>query len=252
MRLPTDAEDDRARSMTVARRAVDLGVQLVDTAFMYGWGANERLLAEALHPYPPSVLIASKVGIVQPAPGQWAVCGRPESLKKQAEECLARLRLERIELLQLHRLDPEVPIADQVGALRDLQIAGTVGHIGLSEVSVSDLQVAIATAPIASVQNRYSVCERRSEAVLEWCSERGIAFLPWRPIDISSSSSRSEAVDRIAKKKGATRAQIALAWLLARSPIIAPIPGTSSLEHLEENCRAVDITLDDSDLRELA
>jgi pyridoxine 4-dehydrogenase len=251
MRLP--AEEPRAPAIAVARRAVELGVELVDTAFMYGWGANELLLAEALHPYPANVLIATKVGIVQPAPGEWAVCGRPESLLKQAEDCLSRLRLERIDLLQLHRLDPDVPIADQVGVLRDLQAAGKIGQIGLSEVSVSDLETACATAPIASVQNRYSIFERRSEAVVDWCTERGVAFLPWRPVaQDQSSPPLYSAVDGIAKRKGITRAQVALAWLLARSPIIAPIPGTSSLAHLEENCRAVDVTMDDADMRELA
>lgn len=254
MRLATESMPERERAIAVARRALELGVDLVDTAFMYGWGSNELLLAEALHPYPRNLLIATKVGIVQPSPGEWAVCGRPESLRKQAEDCLSRLRLERIELLQLHRVDPKVPIADQVGALCDLRAAGKVAHIGLSEVSVTELQTACATAPIASVQNRYSVFERRSEAVVEWCTERAIAFLPWRPVgtDGESSQPMCEAVDRIARRKDATRAQVALAWLLARSPIIVPIPGTSSLAHLEENCGAVDITMDDVDMREIA
>lgn len=250
MRLSSEP-DDRAHSVAVARRAVDLGVELIDTAFMYGWGANEALLAEALHPYPARLLLATKVGIVQPRPGEWAVCGRPEVLRQQAEHALRRLRLERIELLQLHRIDPGVPLTDQLGALGALVREGKVRYVGLSEVTRSELALAAGTIAIASVQNRYSVYDRRAEPVLEECAARNIAFLPWRPVATSEPTAIGSEVERLARERDATPAQVALAWLLHRSPVILPIPGTSSITHLEENLAAANLSLDHDDLARL-
>jgi pyridoxine 4-dehydrogenase len=241
---------DRERSMAVARRALEL-VDLVDTAFMYGWGGNEALLAEALRPYPARLLLATKIGIVAPRPGEWAVCGRPDVLREQAENALRRLHLERIELLQLHRLDPDVPLAEQLGLLAELRREGKVAHVGLSEIARSELVEASSVLPIASVQNRYSVYDRRAEPVLEECEARGIAFLPWRPVATGETTPMTELVDRIARARGATRAQIALAWLLHRSPVIAPIPGTTTIAHLEENVAAAALSLDDEELARL-
>jgi pyridoxine 4-dehydrogenase len=253
MRLPTEPAGEREHSIAVARRAVELGVDLIDTAFMYGWGANEMLLAEALHPYKDGLLIATKVGIVKPSVGEWSVCGRPESLRTQAEESLRRLRVERIGLLQLHRIDPDVPLADQLGTLRQLQLEGKVAHVGLSEVTLSELVEAAGSMEIASVQNRYSIFDRRSESVLEWCAERGIAFLPWRPVAMSGPhSTLIEEMDRLALELRASRPQIALAWLLHHSPVILPIPGTSKIDHLEQNVGAAQLALTAGQMRNLS
>jgi aryl-alcohol dehydrogenase-like predicted oxidoreductase len=252
MRLPAQPAAARERSVALVRRALELGVDLIDTAFMYGWGDNELLLAEALHPYPAGLLIATKVGIVQPRPGEWSVCGKPESLRRQVEESLRRLRLECIELLQLHRLDPDVPLADQIGALTDLKRAGKIVNLGLSEVTLSELDEAASMTAIASVQNQYSLFQRRWESVLERCAERGIAFLPWRPVAPNAGESPlSVEVERLASELGATRAQVALAWLLHHSPVILPIPGTSQLAHLEENMAAARLVLGAEQLQRL-
>lgn len=258
MRLPTEQGPERAEALAVARRAVELGVNFVDTAHMYGWGANEELLAEALHPYPDGLLIATKVGIVRAEPGtgqespvgEIAQDARPEVLPGQVDEGLRRLRVERLELVQLHRLDPQVPIADQVGALADLQRAGKIGHIGLSEVSVAELDEARRHAEIASVQNRYSVLHREHEPVLEACEAAGVAFLPWRPVaeatpgELPGAGAEAAAeIAAVAQELGATAAQVSLAWLLAHSPVLVPIPGTSSVPHLEENVAAASLPL---------
>ncbi|WP_281371859.1 aldo/keto reductase [Streptomyces abyssomicinicus] len=235
MRLPTAPGPERERALGVARRAAELGVTLVDTAFMYGWGANEELLADALHPYPEGLLIATKVGIARSdGPEGWAHDGRPGSLRRQAEQALRRLRLDRIELLQLHRLDPAVPVAEQVGALGELRAAGLVHRIGLSEVTAEQLTEARRTAPVASVQNRYSLFSRDHERVLDACEAADIAFLPWRPVAAGDSAE----VAAVAAETGATPQQVLLAWLLARSPVMLPIPGTASAAHLEENVAA--------------
>ncbi|MET8573214.1 aldo/keto reductase [Streptomyces sp. NPDC005012] len=245
MRLPAAPGPAREQALAVVRRAVGLGVPLIDTAFLYGWGANEELLAEALHPYPEGLLVATKVGIVPSEEGEgWAHDGRPEKLRRQTEQALRRLRLDRVELLQLHRLDPAVPVAEQVGALRELRDAGLVGGIGLSEVTVEQLTEARRTAAIASVQNRYNLFDREHEAVLAQCEAAGIAFLPWRPV----AAERSAEVDAVARELGATPQQVLLAWLLARSPVMLPIPGTASAAHLEENVAAGALRLTD-DLR---
>ncbi|MDN0194172.1 aldo/keto reductase [Streptomyces sp. S.PNR 29] len=243
MRLLPGTAEGRAAGLVVARHAVELGVTLIDTAHMYGWGANEDLLAEALHPYPEGLVIATKVGIRHTTSGEgWRHAGEPADLRAQVDEALRRLRLDRIELLQLHRLDPGVPLPDQLGALRDLRDEGKIRHIGLSEVTVTELDAARAVVDIASVQNRYNVLDREHEAVLKACEAAGIAFLPWRPLAPDAADTQP-AITAVATELGATPTQVALAWLLARSPVVLPIPGTASIAHLEENVAAADLRL---------
>ncbi|MCX5192397.1 aldo/keto reductase [Streptomyces sp. NBC_00249] len=241
MRLRTEAGPVREASLAVARRAVDLGITLIDTAHLYGWGANEELLAEALHPYPDGLLVTTKVGIARSGRPD----GRPAFLREQVEQALRRLRVERIELLQLHRLDPETPLADQLGALRDLRTEGKIGRIGLSEVTADELHRARAVVDIASVQNGYNVLDREHEPVLAACEAAGIAFLPWRTVAWGKSGANAE-IAAVAAEAGATPTQVALAWLLGRSPVVLPIPGTSRIEHLEENLAAERLHLTDA------
>lgn len=244
MKLPTGPEA-RSGSIAVVRRAVELGVTLIDTAYMYGWGANEELLAEALYPYPDEVLITTKVGVVPPVPPRdVALCGRPEVLRDQVERALRRLRVDRLGLLQLHRIDPEVPLADQVGTLGELQGEGKIGHIGLSEVTVAELDRARRIVDVASVQNRYNLLDREHEAVLDACTAAGIAFMPWRPV-LPAAAEPAGEIAAVAAELDATPAQIALAWLLDRSPVMLPIPGTASIGHLEENVAAAALRLSD-------
>ncbi|WP_433386814.1 aldo/keto reductase [Micromonospora sp. KLBMP9576] len=242
MQLPTDPGPAREASVRVARRAVELGVTLIDTAHLYGGGANEELLAEALHPYPEDLLVTTKVGVARTG-GEWRLDGRPEVLREQVDHALRRLRVERIELLQLHRIDPETPLADQVGALRDLRDAGKIGRIGLSEISVTELDEARQIVDIASVQNRYSLLDREHEPVLVACEAAGIAFLPWRPV-AGAATGAPDGLTAVAAELAATPAQVALAWLLDRSPVVLPIPGTARVDHLEENVAAADLHLD--------
>ncbi|MEU8848705.1 aldo/keto reductase [Streptomyces sp. NPDC048564] len=238
MHLRPETDEARAAHLAVARRAVELGVTLIDTAHLYGWGANEDLLAQALHPYPADLVIATKVGIRHTTSGEgWRHAGAPADLRGQVDEALGRLRLDRIELLQLHRLDPGVPLPDQLGALRDLRAEGKVGRIGLSEVTAAELAEARTVVDIASVQNHYNLLDREHEPVLKACEEAGIAFLPWRPVAAGKSGAQAE-IAAVAKELDATPTQVVLAWLLARSPVIVPIPGTTSLAHLEENLGA--------------
>ncbi|WP_103348458.1 aldo/keto reductase [Amycolatopsis sp. CA-128772] len=243
-----DHVNDGAKA--VARRAAELGVTFFDTADAYDLGLNEELLADALHPY-PGLLIATKCGHARPSRGEWVPLGRPEYLRQQAELSLRRLRLDRLGLLQLHRVDPQVPLADQVGALARLRDEGKVARIGLSEVTVAQLTEARAIAPIASVQNRYNLTDRASDDVLRYCEREGIAFVPWLPIAGGGHTTAGGVLDKIAADAGATPAQVSLAWLLHRSPVMIPIPGTSSIAHLEENCAAADITLSAADCAEL-
>ena len=239
MHLPVDSARDQA--IAVARRAVELGVTLIDTAHLYGGGANEELLASALYPYPDELVITTKVGVARTGPGgEWRLDARPSILREQVEQARRRLRVERIDLLQLHRIDPGTPLADQLGTLWELQTAGKVGRIGLSEVTVDELARARELAEIVSVQNRYSVLDREHEPVLRACTEAGIAFLPWRPV---APATASPALAGVADELGATAAQVALAWLLARSPVILPIPGTGRIAHLEENVAAAEVRL---------
>ncbi|MGW6392894.1 aldo/keto reductase [Streptomyces sp. NPDC055103] len=243
MRLPTGPGDARESSLRVARRAVELGVTLIDTAHMYGWGANEELLAEALHPYADGLLVATKVGIVRAESGEgWTHDARPDALREQVEHALRRLRVERIELLQLHRIDPRTPLADQLGTLGELQAEGKVGRIGLSEVTVTELERAREIVDVASVQNRYSMVDRAHESVLVACESAGIAFLPWRPVAGAAPGAAAE-IAAVAAELDATPAQVSLAWLLDRSPVVLPIPGTGRVGHLEENVAAADLRL---------
>jgi len=245
---PRDPED----AMAVLRRAVELGVDLIDTADSYGPAVSERLIAAALHPYPAGLVIATKAGLERPGRGRWTPNGRPAHLRAACEGSLARLQLERIDLYQLHRIDPAVPLPDQLGALVRLREEGKIRHIGLSEVTVAELEAARRLAPIVSVQNRYNLADRHSEAVLEQCERGGLAFLPWFPLATGKLAAPSGPLARVAPRRGATPAQVALAWLLQRSPVMLPIPGTSSVRHLEENVAAAQLHLDEADLRELA
>ncbi|MEU5032396.1 aldo/keto reductase [Streptomyces milbemycinicus] len=243
MHLPTEPAADREAAIAVARRAVELGVTLIDTAHLYGGGANEELLAEALHPYPAGLLVTTKVGVARTGPGgEWRLDGRPAILRDQVEQALRRLRVERIELLQLHRIDPETPLADQLGTLRELQSEGKVGRLGLSEVTVAELGQAREIVDVVSVQNRYNLLDREHEPVLEACEAAGIAFLPWRPVAAGTLGARAE-IAAIADELGATPTQVSLAWLLDHSPVVLPIPGTARIAHLEENLAAVRVDL---------
>ncbi|MFG1814706.1 aldo/keto reductase [Kribbella sp. NPDC049174] len=232
---------DRGDAIRVARRAVELGVDFIDTADAYGIGANEELLAEALHPY-GDVVIATKIGHTRPSPREWIPLGRPEYLRQAAELSLRRLRVERIDLLQLHRVDPAVPFADQLGALAQLVDEGKARYVGLSEVTVDQLTEARRSVDVVSVQNRYNLTDREHQPVLDYCTAEGIAFIPWVPIALGAHAG-SRVLAEIAAESGATAAQLSLAWLLHRSPVVVPIPGTSSEVHLAENVAAADLHL---------
>lgn len=238
----------------VLRRALELGVSLIDTADAYGPEVNERQIADALHPYPPGLLIATKGGLTRPGPGRWVPDGRPERLLTTCEASLRRLRLERIGLYQLHAPDPRIPFEDSLGALIRLREQGKVQHIGLSNVSVAQLRRAREMVEIVSVQNRYNLFDRDSDDVLAECERAGIAFLPWRPIlgGQATSEARVGAAAQVARRHGCTPLQLAIAWLLARSTVMLPIPGTASLSHLEENMAAARIRLSADDMRALA
>lgn len=242
---------DREGAKRVLRRALELDVNLFDTADSYGPEVSERLIGEALHPYPDGVVIATKGGLTRGGPGQWGTDGRPEHLRAACEGSLGRLRVERIDVYQLHAPDHRVPFEESVGALAELRSEGKVRHVGLSNVSVRQLEQAQEIVPIVSVQNRYSVTDRGAEDVLEACERAGLGFLPWFPLAAGRATRPGGPLDRLAEAHGATQAQIALAWLLGRSPVTLPIPGTSSVEHLEENVAAARIQLADDELAEL-
>jgi len=242
---------DRPEAIRVLRRAVELGINFIDTADSYGPGVGEEIIAEALYPYPAGLVIATKGGFERPGPNQWVENGKPDRLRSACEGSLRRLRLDRIDLYQLHRIDPKVPAADQFGTLKDLQEQGKIKHIGLSEVSVRQIQNARAIVPIVSVQNRYSVADRGSEDVLEYCEKEKMGFIPWFPLAAGRVSGADSPISRVAAKVKATPSQLALAWLLARSPVILPIPGTSRVEHLEENVTAAGLKIDASEMQEL-
>ena len=243
--------DDHSEAIAVLRRAVELGIDLIDTADSYGPEVSERLIAEALHPYPDDLLIAAKAGFQRPGPNRWVEDGRPEHLRSAVEGSLRRLRLERIDLLQLHRIDPKVAMEDQMGALVDLQRAGKIRYIGLSEVSVKQIQAVRRVTTIVSVQNRYNLVDRGSEDVLEYCMREGLGFIPCFPLATGELAKHDGPLIRAAKRLNARPAQIALAWLLRKSPVMLPIPGTSKVKHLEENTAAALIELDDSTMQEL-
>jgi aryl-alcohol dehydrogenase-like predicted oxidoreductase len=242
---------DRAEAVRVLRRAVELGINFIDTADSYGPGVSEEIIAEALHPYPTDLVIATKGGFDRPGPNQWVENGKPEHLRSACEGSLRRLRLDRIDLYQLHRIDPKVPPDDQLGTLKDLQAQGKIKHIGLSEVSVRQIQHARTIVPIVSVQNRYSVTDRGSEDVLEYCEKEKMGFIPWFPLAAGRVSGADSPISRIAARWKATPSQVALAWLLARSPVMLPIPGTSRIEHLEENVAAAELKIDAKKWQEL-
>ncbi|WP_328989128.1 aldo/keto reductase [Kribbella sp. NBC_01245] len=231
--------EDRRESVRIARLAVELGVNFIDTADAYGIGANEELLAEALYPYSDGLVIATKIGHTRPSPSEWKPVRRPEYLRQAAELCLRRLRVERIDLLQLHRIDPLVPLADQFGALAQLVAEGKVRHVGLSEVTVDQLEEARRYVEVVSVQNRYNLMDREHDSVLDHCTRAGITFIPWLPI----AREPSAVLDQVASEVAATPQQVSLAWLLHRSPVVVPIPGTSSAEHLIANVATGQIEL---------
>jgi len=243
---------DRPQAIRVLRRAIDLGIDFIDTADSYGPRVSEEMIAEALHPYPQGLVIATKGGFERAGPDRWVENGKPEHLRSACEGSLRRLRLDRIDLYQLHRIDRKVPVDEQLGALKDLQAQGKIKHIGLSEVSVRQIQHARKIVPIVSVQNRYSVTDLASEDVLEHCEREKLAFIPWFPLAAGRLSGESSPLARVAARLKAAPSQVALAWLLARSPVILPIPGTSSVQHLEENVAAAGLKMDADALRELS
>jgi aryl-alcohol dehydrogenase-like predicted oxidoreductase len=242
---------DPAEMRRVLRKAVDLGVNLIDTADSYGPEVSERLIAEALHPYPKGLVIATKGGLTRSGPNQWAPVGRPEYLQQCVEMSLRRLKVDCIDLYQLHRIDPKVPAAESLGALKKLQKEGKIRHIGLSEVTVEQIAHARKTAQIVSVQNLYNLSNRKSSKVVDYCTEHGLGFIPWFPLAAGDIAKPGGHLDKLAKQHGATVSQLALAWLLQRSPNILPIPGTSSVSHLEENVGAATVRLTDSEWDEV-
>jgi pyridoxine 4-dehydrogenase len=242
---------DRDAAKGVLRRVLELGITLIDTADSYGPNVSEELIAEALHPYPDDLVIATKGGLLRTGPGQWPTDGRPQHLKEACEGSLRRLRVERIDLYQLHRPDPAVPYADSVGALAELQAEGKIRHVGVSNVTVEQLAVARDIVPVVSVQNRYNLADRASEDVLEVCERDGLAFLPWFPLATGDLAKPGGALDDVATRLGVPPGQVALAWLLHRSPVDLPIPGTSSVAHLEENVAAAELELSPDDVAAL-
>ena len=234
---------DRDNALKVLRRAVELGVNLIDTADAYGPETSELLIAEALHPYPAGLVIATKGGLTRPGPGQWVPNGRPEYLKKCVDNSLKRLRLERIDLYQLHRVDRKVPMEESLGAIKEMQDAGKIRHVGLSEVAPEEIDRARKVLPIVSVQNQYNVADRDWENTLVYCEKESLGFMPWSPIGGGRGLKSGTALEAIAKAHQATVFQVALAWLLQRSSVMLPIPGTSSLAHLEENVAAAKLKL---------
>jgi aryl-alcohol dehydrogenase-like predicted oxidoreductase len=235
---------DHDEAIRVLRRAVELGVNLIDTADSYGPYISEELIREALHPYDEGLVIATKAGLLRTGPGQWFPCGRPEYLRQQCEMSLRRLGVERIDLFQLHRIDPAVPADEQFGLLAALQAEGKIRAVGLSEVGVEEIERARIVVDVATVQNRYNLVDRASDDVLRHCTEQGIGFMPWFPIASGRLTEPGGPVAEIADRLGATASQVALAWLLQRSSVMIPIPGTSSEVHLEENVRAAELELD--------
>jgi pyridoxine 4-dehydrogenase len=242
---------DHDEAIRVLRRVVELGVNFIDTADAYGPDVSEELIAEALHPYPSDLVIATKGGFTRPGPDRWVENGRPQHLREACEGSLRRLRLERIDLYQLHRIDPKVPADDQIGTLQALQAEGKIRHIGLSEVGVREIERARRRVPIVTVQNRYSLTDRTHEKVLEYCEREGIGFIPWYPLAAGDLTQARSAIDRAASKVGVTPSQLALKWLLWRSPVMLPIPGTSRVAHLEENVAAASVAVNEDELRAL-
>jgi pyridoxine 4-dehydrogenase len=245
------APGDRTEAIRVLRRALELGVNFIDTADSYGPYVSEEIIREALHPYPDQLVIATKAGLVRTGPDAWFPVGRPEYLRQEAEMSLRRLHLDRIDLFQLHRVDPQVPLADQVGVLADLQSEGKIRHIGLSNVSLEQILAAQLIAPIVTVQNRYNLVDRQSDPVLNFCSDEGLGFIPWSPGGGGKEAWSHATIANVAAEWGATENQVVLAWLLRRSPVMLPIPGTSKVSHLEENVTAAAVHLSDAEFEAL-
>ena len=234
---------DRGNALKVLKRAADLGVNLIDTADAYGPETSELLIAEALYPYPKGLVIATKGGLTRPGPGEWVPDGRPEHLKQAVDGSLKRLRLERIDVYQLHRIDPKVPMEESLGAIKEMKDAGKIRHVGLSNVEPQEIERARKIVPIVSVQNRYNIEDRKSENALVYCEKNGLGFLPWFPIGGTRGLKPDNALNAAAKAHGVSVFQVALAWLLERSQVMLPIPGTSSVAHLEENVAAARLKL---------
>ena len=244
---PADPEKARA----VLRKAVELGVNLIDTADSYGPDESELLIGDALSPYQPGVVIATKAGLTRQGPNKWLPVGRPEYLQQEVEMSLRRLKLKQLDLWQLHRIDPRVPVEESLKAIKSLQKAGKVRHVGLSEVKVAEIEQARKVCEIVSVQNKYNLGDRAHEDVLNYCEKEGIAFIPWSPVAAGKLARQGGPLDAAAARHGATVSQLSLAWLLHHSPVLLPIPGTSSVEHLEENVKAAEIDLSDSEWDEI-
>ena len=244
--------DDPESAKRVLRRVLELGVNLIDTADSYGPEVSENLIAEALHPYPDDLVIATKGGLRRTGPGQWPRDAHPDRLRECCEGSLRRLRLDRIDLYQLHAPDPKVPLEDSLGALKQLQDEGKIRHIGISNVSVEELERARALVDVVTVQNRYNLVDRHSEDVLEACDAAGIGFIPWFPLATGDLARPGGPLDELARAHDATPGQLAIAWLLARSPVVLPIPGTASEQHLEENVAAGELGLESQELECLA
>lgn len=245
---PSDPDE----AVRVLRRAVELGVNFIDTADSYGPFVSEQLINKALHPYPDDLVIATKAGLTRHGPGIWRPVGRPEYLRQQAELSLRHLGVDRIDLFQLHRIDPKVPLSDQIGELVELQKEGKIRHIGVSEVSVGELKKARKIATIASVQNLFNLADRKAEPVLEYAEANGIAFIPWFPLATGALARPGGPLDALAVQRGVSASQLALAWLLKRSRVMLPIPGTSSVAHLEDNIAAAEIELSEAEFATLA
>jgi len=241
---------DRKSARKVVQHVIELGVDFIDTADAYGPNVSEEILAEALYPYPDGLVIATKGGMERTGPNKWHTNGRPQHLREACEGSLRRLKLDTIDLYQLHAIDDDVPLEDSVGALARLQEEGKIRHVGVSNFKVADIERAREIVDVVTVQDRFNLSDRKYEPVLDYCEAHGIGFIPWRPVEAGTPASR-EALARIAKKHDATQIQTALAWLLARSPVMLPIPGTSSIEHLEENVAARELTLDAGDVEAL-
>ena len=244
--------DDPRAAEAVLRRVVELGIDLIDTADAYGPGVNERQISSALYPYPDNLVVATKGGYTRQGPGQWRTNGRPKHLREACEGSLRRLKLDRIDLYQLHRPDRRVPFEDSVWTLAQLRDEGKIRHVGLSNVGVREIEAALDIVPVVCVQNRYNLADRSSEAVIETCERGGIAFLPWFPLATGKLARPGGALAEIAARHDATPAQVALAWLLAKSPAMLPIPGTSSVGHLEENAAATDLRLTEEEIATLS
>ena len=242
---------EREAAKQVLQRAVELGVDFIDTADSYGPAVSERLISEALAPYSKGTVIATKAGLTRQGPDKWLPVGRPEYLTQQVEMSLRWLKRDSLDLWQLHRIDAKVPVEESLGAIARLQRAGKIRYVGLSEVTVAEIEQARKVIEIVSVQNEYNLGNRKSEAVLEYCEREGIAFIPWFPVASGKLAAPGGKLDEVAKKHDATVSQLSLAWLLHRSPVILPIPGTSSVAHLEENLKAADVVLSDSEVQEL-